>query len=211
MVCVPAWRFAASFAALGATAAQAFACVFLANAIVLVPMVASAQIGTKYGAPFPVIARAAFGTKGSRVPVFLRALVGCGWFGIQTHVGGAAAKALVSAAVGSGASVGSALGAWDTWATFGVTSQSTPLLASYVRGATPLDLACYFFFLFVQLAIVRRGVESIKIAERIAAPFLCVLTLAMFGWAWQTGGGTFAGTFQANAAVGGGTAAGGGE
>ena len=207
MVCVPAWRFAASFAALGATAAQAFACVFLANAIVLVPMVASAQIGTKYGAPFPVIARAAFGTKGSRVPVFLRALVGCGWFGIQTHVGGAAAKALVSAAVGSGASVGSALGAWDTWATFGVTSQSTPLLASYVRGATPLDLACYFFFLFVQLAIVRRGVESIKTAERIAAPFLCVLTLAMFGWAWQTGGGTFAGTFQANAAVGGGAAA----
>jgi len=207
VVCVPAWRFAASFAALGATAAQAFACVFLANAIVLVPMVASAQIGTKYGAPFPVIARAAFGTKGSRVPVFLRALVGCGWFGIQTHVGGAAAKALVSAAVGSGASVGSALGAWDTWATFGVTSQSTPLLASYVRGATPLDLACYFFFLFVQLAIVRRGVESIKTAERIAAPFLCVLTLAMFGWAWQTGGGTFAGTFQANAAVGGGAAA----
>ena len=204
MVCVPAWRFAASFAALGASAAQAFACVFLANAIVLVPMVASAQIGTKYGAPFPVIARAAFGTRGSRVPVFLRALVGCGWFGIQTHVGGAAAKALVTAAVGSGASVGGYL---DTWATFGVTSQSTPLLASYVRGATPLDLACYFFFLFVQLAIVRRGVESIKTAERIAAPFLCVLTLAMFGWAWQTGGGTFAGTFQANAAVGGGAAA----
>ena len=204
VVCVPAWRFAASFAALGATAAQAFACVFLANAIVLVPMVASAQIGTKYGAPFPVIARAAFGTRGSRVPVFLRALVGCGWFGIQTHVGGAAAKALVTAAVGSGASVGGYL---DTWATFGVTSQSTPLLASYVRGATPLDLACYFFFLFVQLAIVRRGVESIKTAERIAAPFLCVLTLAMFGWAWQTGGGTFAGTFQANAAVGGGAAA----
>ena len=100
--------------------------------------------------------------------------------------GGAAAKALVTAAVGSGASVGGYL---DTWATFGVTSQSTPLLASYVRGATPLDLACYFFFLFVQLAIVRRGVESIKTAERIAAPFLCVLTLAMFGWAWQTGGG----------------------
>ena len=101
VVCVPAWRFAASFAALGATAAQAFACVFLANAIVLVPMVASAQIGTKYGAPFPVIARAAFGVKGSRVPVFLRALVGCGWFGIQTHVGGAAVKALASLSIGS--------------------------------------------------------------------------------------------------------------
>ena len=95
---VLAGLFAASFAALGATAAQAFACVFLANAIVLVPMVASAQIGTKYGAPFPVIARAAFGTKGSRVPVFLRALVGCGWFGIQSHVGGQAIFAIACAA-----------------------------------------------------------------------------------------------------------------
>ena len=100
VVCVPAWRFAASFAALGATAAQAFICVFLANCIVLVPMIASAQIGVKYGAPFPVIARASFGTKGSRVPVFLRALVGCGWFGIQTHVGGLAIKAFLVGVIG---------------------------------------------------------------------------------------------------------------
>ena len=206
VVCVPAWRFAASFATLGATPAQAFLCVFLANSIVLVPMVASAQIGTKYGAPFPVIARAAFGVKGSRVPVFLRALVGCGWFGIQTHVGGAAVKALASLSIGSVASA--AVGAsWDSWATFGVTSQSTPLLAWYVRGATPADLLCYFVFLFAQLAVVRRGVESVKTAERIAAPFLCLLTLAMFGWAWQTGGGTFAGTFRANAAAASGGAA----
>ena len=209
VVCVPAWRFAASFATLGATAAQAFVCVFLANIIVLVPMVASAQIGTKYGAPFPIIARAAFGVKGSRVPVFLRALVGCGWFGIQTHVGGAAVKALACLALGSSDSEALVPGALETWATFGVTSQSTPLLASYVRGATPLDLLCYLFFLFVQLAVVRRGVESIKTAERIAAPFLCILTLAMFGWAWQLGGGTIAGTFGANvaAASGGGAAA----
>ena len=198
VVCVPAWRFAASFAALGATAAQAFSCVFLANAIVLVPMVASAQIGTKYGAPFPVIARAAFGKKGSRVPVLARALVGCGWFGIQTHVGGLAVKALLVAAIGLAfGEHQSAVAVWDPpWETFGVTSRTTPRLAAYVRGASPLDVFCYVVFLFVQLFVVRKGVESIKTAERVAAPFLCALTLAMFLWAWQTGGGTFAGMFS---------------
>ena len=198
VVCVPAWRFAASFAALGATAAQAFSCVFLANAIVLVPMVASAQIGTKYGAPFPVIARAAFGKKGSRVPVLARALVGCGWFGIQTHVGGLAVKALLVAAIGLAfGEHQTAMAVWDPpWETFGVTSRTTPRLAAYVCGASPLEVFCYVVFLFAQLFVVRKGVESIKTAERVAAPFLCALTLAMFLWAWQTGGGTFAGMFS---------------
>jgi len=200
VVCVPAWRFAASFAALGATAAQAFICVFLANCIVLVPMIASAQIGVKYGAPFPVIARASFGTKGSRVPVFLRALVGCGWFGIQTHVGGLAIKAFLVGVIGlvfgeQSVTVGPSV--WDPpWETFGVSSNTTPRLAAYVHGASPLDLVCYVVFLFAQLFVVRKGVESIKTFEKVAAPFLCFLTLAMFLWAWQTGGGTFAGMFS---------------
>ena len=198
VVCVPAWRFAASFAALGATAAQAFICVFLANCIVLVPMIASAQIGVKYGAPFPVIARASFGTKGSRVPVFLRALVGCGWFGIQTHVGGLAIKAFLVGVIGLvfGEHHTAGPAVWDPpWETFGVTSSTTPRLAAYVTGASPLDLVCYVVFLFAQLFVVRKGVESIKTFEKVAAPFLCFLTLAMFLWAWQTGGGTFAGMF----------------
>ena len=200
VVCVPAWRFAASFAALGATAAQAFICVFLANCIVLVPMIASAQIGVKYGAPFPVIARASFGTKGSRVPVFLRALVGCGWFGIQTHVGGSAIKAFLVGVIGVvfGEQSVTAVGcAWDPpWETFGVSSNTTPRLAAYVHGASPLDLVCYVVFLCTQLFVVRKGVESIKTFEKVAAPFLCLLTLAMFAWAWQTGGGTFLGMFS---------------
>ena len=67
----------------------------LGNLIVLVPMVLNAHAGTKYGIPFPILARASFGVKGSNVPALLRAIVACGWFGIQTWIGGQAINTLV--------------------------------------------------------------------------------------------------------------------
>lgn len=73
---------------LGMSAWQGIACILIANCVVLAPMVLNGHAGTKYGVPFPVLARAAFGTRGANVPGVMRALVGCGWFGIQTHVGG---------------------------------------------------------------------------------------------------------------------------
>lgn len=67
---------------------QAILTIFLGNAIVLIPMILNAHAGTRYGIPFPVYCRAAFGTKGANIPALLRAFVACGWFGIQTWIGG---------------------------------------------------------------------------------------------------------------------------
>ena len=87
VVCVPAYTLAGSVVDVGFSVAQGIACITLANLIVLLPMFANGHAGTKYGAPFPVLARAAFGVKGAHVPALARALVGCGWFGIQTRAG----------------------------------------------------------------------------------------------------------------------------
>ena len=174
VVCVPAYTLAGSVVDLGMSVAQGIACISLANLIVLIPMLANGHAGTKYGAPFPVLARAAFGVKGAHLPALARALVGCGWFGIQTHVGGqalrAAAVALAPRTVGAFAAAHAA---------------HIPNLA-----IAPLDLACYLAFLVAQMAIIARGVESLRELERFAAPTLVALVLALFAWAFHAAGGS---------------------
>src|SRR5436309_4137011 len=86
--CIPTYMLASSLIGGGMNWWQAVLTIFLGNLIVLIPMVLNAHAGTLYGIPFPVYCRAAFGTKGANVPAILRALVACGWFGIQTWIGG---------------------------------------------------------------------------------------------------------------------------
>src|SRR6186713_212520 len=88
--CIPTYMLASSLIEQGMNWWQAVLTVFLGNAIVLVPMILNAHAGTKYGIPFPVYCRASFGTWGANIPAILRALVACGWFGIQAWIGGAA-------------------------------------------------------------------------------------------------------------------------
>ncbi|MBW8864044.1 MAG: cytosine permease, partial [Verrucomicrobia bacterium] len=88
--CIPTYMLASSLISGGMNWSQAVLTIFLGNVIVLIPMILNAHAGTKYGIPFPVYCRAAFGTLGANVPAILRALVACGWFGIQTWIGGAA-------------------------------------------------------------------------------------------------------------------------
>src|SRR5947208_2064604 len=88
--CVPTYFLASSLVDEGMSWWQAVLTIFLGNLIVLVPMVLNAHAGTKYGIPFPVYCRASFGVVGANVPAMLRALVACGWFGIQTWIGGSA-------------------------------------------------------------------------------------------------------------------------
>src|SRR4029079_5005171 len=88
--CIPTYMLASSLIDGGMNWWQAVLTVFLGNAIVLVPMVLNAHAGTRYGIPFPVYCRASFGVLGANVPAMLRALVACGWFGIQAWIGGAA-------------------------------------------------------------------------------------------------------------------------
>ena len=138
---------------------QAMLTILLGNTIVLVPMILNAHAGTKYGVSFPVLCRAAFGVRGANVPAILRAIVACGWFGIQTWIGGLALHELLAAA-------------WPAWAN--------------VPGALWIS---FLAFWLVQVAIILRGLEGIKILESWSAPLLLAGGVALLWWAVEAGGG----------------------
>ncbi len=98
-VCIPTYMLAAGLVDGGMSWRQALLTIFLGNMIVLVPMILIAHPGTRYGIPFPVLARSSFGIYGSNVPAILRALVACGWFGIQTWIGGQAIYTMLKVAM----------------------------------------------------------------------------------------------------------------
>lgn len=167
VVCVPTYMLAAGLIEQGMSWAQAIGTVLLGNLIVLVPMVLNGHPGAKYGIPFPVLARSSFGIQGAHIPSILRALVACGWFGIQTWVGGSAIYQLLSALL--------------------ATQLGGPALP--MLGINGVQLACFLLFWAIQVAVVYRGVESIRILETWAAPFLIAMGLALLGWAHQKAGG----------------------
>lgn len=117
-VCITTYMLASGLIAGGMNWWQALMTITLGNIIVLIPMILNAHAGTKYGIPFPILARAAFGTLGSNVPALLRAVVACGWFGIQTWIGGQALNSLISVLIPQWAlwSLGPAAGFLIFWA-----------------------------------------------------------------------------------------------
>jgi NCS1 family nucleobase:cation symporter-1 len=146
---------------------QAVATIFLGNLIVLVPMVLNAHAGTKYGIPFPVYCRASFGILGANVPALLRALVACGWFGIQTWIGGwAIYKILIQH--------------FDTWERL----PKIPLL-----DINAAQLGCFLFFWSINMFVIYKGIESIRILLNIKAPLLIALGLALLAWAYYNADG----------------------
>src|SRR5215468_5067537 len=93
--CIPTYMLAGGLIAIGMSWWQALVTIALGNVIVLIPILLNAHPGTKYGIPFPVLARASFGTRGANIPTILRANVACGWFGIQTFLGGEAVRTFI--------------------------------------------------------------------------------------------------------------------
>ena len=171
VACVPAWTLASSVISMGFSATQALCAIAVANAVVLVPMIANGHAGTKYGVSFPVLCRSAFGIRGANVAALARAGVATGWFGIQTNMGGQALAA-VARAVTRGGSFGAAESVVGPW-----------------LGLSALDFACYCAFLAAQLYVVYNGIESIRKLEEYAAPVLVALSLALFVWAITAAGG----------------------
>lgn len=167
VVCVPTYMLAGGLIDLGMSWWQAVLTVGLGNVIVLVPMILNAHPGTRYGIPFPVLARASFGIRGAHIPSVLRGLVACGWFGIQTWIGGSTIYQLLGMAGGAGE------GAADL-----------PIL-----GITTAELLCFLAFWTIQVAILWRGINSIQFFERWAAPFLIVMGAALLYWAWSRANG----------------------
>jgi len=158
-VVITTYTLASGLIQQGMTWWQAMVTILLGNTIVLVPMTLNAHAGTKYGVSFPVLCRASFGVKGANVPAILRALVACGWFGIQTWIGGLALNTLLVAA-------------WPAW--------------REVPGG--LGLAFMAFWL-VQVAIIVRGIDGIRRLESWAAPLLLCGGAVLLGWAVRRGGG----------------------
>ncbi len=158
-VCIPTYMLASGLIAGGMNWWQAMLTIGLGNIIVLVPMVLNAHAGTKYGIPFPVLARASFGTKGSNVPALLRAIVACGWFGIQTWIGGQAFNSLIILLL-------------PDWAIF----SWGPTIG-------------FLIFWGMNVYFIVNGVESIRWLEAFSAPFLILVGIGLLVWAYINANG----------------------
>jgi nucleobase:cation symporter-1, NCS1 family len=173
--CIPTYMLASGLIAGGMNWLQAVGTIFLGNVIVLVPMVLNAHAGTKYGIPFPVYCRASFGILGANVPALLRALVACGWFGIQTWIGGEAIYTLLKEF-------------YPSWGNLPSLFADAGAPASG-WGINAAQLACFLAFWLVNMVVIYNGIESIRILLNIKAPLLILLGLALLAWAYNAAGG----------------------
>ncbi len=158
-VCIPTYMLASGLIAGGMSWWEAIATILLGNLIVLIPMLLNAHAGARYGIPFPVFVRASFGVRGANVPAVLRALVACGWFGIQTWIGGQAIYSMLKILwPGAGQLAG---GVW----------------------------ICFFAFWALNIAVIWRGIETIKFLEGVGAPFMLGIGLLLLWWITGKAGG----------------------
>jgi len=167
VMCIPAYTLAASLIEGGMSAWQAVFTVFLANAIVLIPMLLIGHAGTKFGIPYAVLARSSFGTKGARLPALMRAIVACGWYGIQTWFGGSMIYTLLGVLFGHSLE-GAAL----------------PGL-----GINLAQLVCFLAFWAIQFWYIVHGMDSIRKLETYTAPLKIVICFVLLGWVYNKAGG----------------------
>jgi NCS1 family nucleobase:cation symporter-1 len=158
-VCIPTYMLASGLIAAGMSWKQAIFTIALGNFIVLVPMILNGHAGTRYGIPYPVLARASFGVLGANIPAILRALVACGWFGIQTWIGGQALHTMLGVL-------------WSGWYAFPA-----------AQGIA------FVVFLAMNVYFIVNGTESIRWLESVSSPFLILVGLGLLAWAYQEGGG----------------------
>ena len=165
--CIPTYMLASGLIASGMNWWQALLTVALGNTIVLVPILLNSHPGTKYGIPFPVFARAAYGTIGSNLPALMRALVACGWFGIQAWIGGEALNTFFANVVPG----------WTT------------LLGAGFGGHTTTEWLSFVLFWGLNVFVIYRGMDLLRHVENWAAPFVLVMTGALLAWAiWRANG-----------------------
>ncbi|HKE90154.1 MAG TPA: NCS1 family nucleobase:cation symporter-1 [Gemmatimonadales bacterium] len=168
-ICIPTYTLASSLVDRGWTWQAAVGAVVLGNIVVLIPIALNSHAGTRYGVPFPVLARASFGVLGANIPALLRGLVACGWFGIQTWIGG--------------------------WAIFKLLEVLWPGIASLPSflprfvGLGTGEFLCFMLFWAMNVWIVLRGMDSIKFLETWGSPFLLLVGVALFVWALVRTGG----------------------
>ena len=156
---ITTYMLASSLIAGGMNWKQALFTILLGNLIVLIPMLLNAHAGAKYGIPFPVFVRASFGLRGANIPAILRAIVACGWFGVQSWLGGQAIAAMVNVLWPASVHL-----PWVLW-------------------------ACFLGFWMLNMVIVWRGVESIRFLQSFSAPFMLVMSVTLLVWMVHKAGG----------------------
>jgi NCS1 family nucleobase:cation symporter-1 len=165
--CIPTYMLSSGLISAGMNWWQALITILLGNTIVLIPILLNSHPGTKYGIPFPVFARAAYGTIGSNVPAIMRAIVACGWFGIQAWIGGDALNTLFAALIPG----------WST------------LLGGPIMNHPPTQWLSFLIFWGLNIFIIYRGMNLLRKVENWAAPFVLIMTALLLGWAiWRAHG-----------------------
>lgn len=160
-VCVPTYMLASYMIKAGLSWMEALIIIILGNLIITIPMILNGHAGVKFGIPFPVLGRASFGTSGIHIASVIRGLVACGWFGIQTWVGGLAIYELWHALLGTEGSV---------TLTFG-------------------KFLAFGLFWLINVYFIWHGTESIKWLEKFAAPILIAMGFGLIAWGASAGGG----------------------
>lgn len=168
-ISIPAYMMASSLINGGMNVTQAVFTVFLGNVIVLIPMILNGHVGSKYGIPFPVFARLSFGVLGANIPAVLRAIVACGWFGIQTWIGGSAIYTILLTV-------------------FPAIASAPKILPEFI-GISLIQFLCFFIFWSLNVYVIYRGIEAIKNFESCSAPILVFSGLLLLGWAFANAKG----------------------
>jgi NCS1 family nucleobase:cation symporter-1 len=159
--CIPTYMLASGLIGAGMSWRQALLTILLGNSIVLIPILLNSHAGTKYGIPFPVFARAAYGTVGSNLPALMRALVACGWFGIQAWIGGQALNVLFRSI-------------WPGW---------PAAIPGSFGGHAPTEWISFLLFWGLNILVVYRGMDLLRKVENWAAPFVLIMTMLLVWWA----------------------------
>jgi len=159
--CIPTYMMSSGLIGAGMNWWQALITILIGNSIVLVPILLNSHPGTKYGIPFPVFARASYGAYGSNLPALMRAVVACGWFGIQAWLGGEALNVFFTSIIPK----------WPT------------LLGGSVAGYPATEWLSFFLFWALNIVIIYRGMDLLRLFENWAAPFVLVMTALLLGWA----------------------------
>ncbi|WCO00432.1 NCS1 family nucleobase:cation symporter-1 [Psychroserpens ponticola] len=160
-VCIPTYLLASYMIKSGLNWIEALIIIGLANLIITIPMVLNGHAGVKYGVPFPVIGRSSFGIKGIHLPSVIRGLVACGWFGVNTWLGGMALYSIFIAVSGNDPAIGLSIG----------------------------QFICFGIFWVINMYFIWKGTESIKWLEEYSAPILIVMGLILIGWGYSNAGG----------------------
>lgn len=160
-VCIPTYLLASYMIKTGLNWYEALIIIGLANLIITIPMVLNGHPGVKYGIPFPVIGRAAFGTRGIHIASVARGIIACGWFGVQTWIGGLAIYAIFNALTGAPEELGLSIGKFLSFAAFWI----------------------------INIYFIWRGTESIKWLETYSAPILIIMGVVLIGWGYNKADG----------------------